>query len=71
MKKDIYHLPVSTNSILVIEALNHFHEQLLNSGTQGAKILDAANEHPDVLLIQCYAAALLLYAQGVQRMLKL
>lgn len=63
MKKDIYHLPVSTDSIPAIEALNHFHDQMLRAAPDAGKILDAAAAHPEVLLIQCYAAALLLYGQ--------
>jgi tetratricopeptide (TPR) repeat protein len=63
LKKDIYHLPVSTSSTQVIEALNHFHLQMLDAGPDAGKIFEAADAHPDALLLQCYAAALFLYAQ--------
>lgn len=63
MKQDLYQLPVSTDSTQVIEALNHFHTQLLMSGKEGGKVLDAVKAHPESCLLNCYAAALLLYAQ--------
>ena len=63
MKKDLYDLAVTTDSTEVIDALNLFHEQLIMSGKEGGKVLDAAKAHPESCLLQCYAAALLLFAQ--------
>ncbi|CDZ78310.1 hypothetical protein BN59_02620 [Legionella massiliensis] len=56
-------LQVSTNSIEVIQSINHFHHQIVGSGKFAEDILSAAEHHPDNLLIQTYAAAFYLYAQ--------
>lgn len=56
-------LDVSTNSIDVINSINHFHQQILSSGQNAGLILDAARDNPDNVLIQTYAAIYYLYAQ--------
>ncbi|WP_045107479.1 tetratricopeptide repeat protein [Legionella hackeliae] len=56
-------LAVTTNSIQVIEGINHFHNQILGSGNDAGAVLEAAKEHPESLLLQIYAAAFYLYAQ--------
>jgi hypothetical protein len=56
-------LLVTTSSIAVIEAINHFHAQILSSGLYAGDIIAAARDHPDNLLIQSYAGAFYLFAQ--------
>lgn len=56
-------LPVTTDSSQVIDAINHFHHQILGFGKQANNIVTAANHYPDNLLIQTYAAIFYLYAQ--------
>ena len=59
-------LTVSTDSIEVINSIDHFSQQILGSGLAAADILDAAKNHPDSLLIQTYAAVFNLYSQEHQ-----
>ncbi|KTD61754.1 tetratricopeptide repeat protein [Legionella spiritensis] len=54
---------VTTGSNQAIDAINHFHHQILGFGKQAGDILTAASDHPDNLLIQTYAAIFYLYAQ--------
>lgn len=56
-------LDVTTSSHEVIESIDYFHEQVLGAGVYGGVILDAAQQHPNSLLIQIYAAVYYLYAQ--------
>jgi hypothetical protein len=60
---DLYGLFVSTNTSTVIDAVNHFQQQLISSGQDGAEILETAKSNPENLLLQCYAAVFLIYAQ--------
>ncbi len=66
MKKDIYHLEVTTDSDEVISEINHFIFQIISSGKNADTILTAAINLPNNLLIQCYAAIFYLYAQENQ-----
>jgi len=59
-------LSVSTNSLEVIEHINHFHNQILGCGNSGDLILDHVTHHPENILLQLYAAAFYLYAQQDQ-----
>ncbi|STX27502.1 ATP-dependent transcriptional regulator [Legionella beliardensis] len=56
-------LVVTTDSQQVIDSINHFYDEMLNSGNNAISILQAANNEPDNLLLQTYAAAFYLYAQ--------
>ncbi|STX49943.1 Uncharacterised protein [Legionella busanensis] len=56
-------LNVTTKSRHVIEAIDSFNNEILNSGVHADIILKAAQEHHNNLLIQTYAAAFYLYAQ--------
>jgi len=56
-------LAVSTNSSDVIDALNHFHEQILGSKPDAQLILQAAATHANNVLLNVYSAAFYLYAQ--------
>ncbi|WP_392536389.1 tetratricopeptide repeat protein [Legionella sp. 227] len=56
-------LAVTTESVQVIESINHFHHQILGAGKEPHFILDAVKNHPDNLLLQVYAAAFYLYGQ--------
>lgn len=56
-------LAVSTNSGNVIDAVNHFHEQILASKPEAQRILQAADNYTDNFLLQVYAAIFYLYAQ--------
>ncbi|WP_419419730.1 tetratricopeptide repeat protein [Legionella sp. D16C41] len=56
-------LTVTTDSNQVIDVINYFNDQILNSGNNAEVILKAANDYPENLLLQIYAAAFYLYAQ--------
>ncbi|MCW8442733.1 tetratricopeptide repeat protein [Fluoribacter gormanii] len=56
-------LSVTTRSLLVIESINHFHQQVMGAGNEPHLILDAVKNNPDNLLLQVYAAAFYLYGQ--------
>lgn len=56
-------LAVSTTSLQVINSIEHFSQQILGSGQEAANILVAAQNYPENLLIQCYAAVFNLYGQ--------
>ncbi|HHT0594125.1 TPA: tetratricopeptide repeat protein [Legionella anisa] len=56
-------LPVTTQSLQVIESINHFHQQILGAGKEPHNILEAVKTNPDNLLLQVYTAAFYLYGQ--------
>lgn len=56
-------LNVTANSVQAIQAIEHFSQQILSSGIAAADILGAAENHPENLLIQSYAALFYLYGQ--------
>ena len=56
-------LSVTTQSLQVIESINHFHHQILGAGETPHLILDAVKNNPENLLLQTYAAAFYLYGQ--------
>ncbi|WP_454782038.1 tetratricopeptide repeat protein [Legionella sp. WA2022007384] len=56
-------LSVTTQSVQVIESINHFHQQVLGAGKEPHFILDAVKNNPDNLLLQVYTAAFYLYGQ--------
>ncbi len=56
-------LSVTTQSLQVIESINHFHQQILGAGKEPHFILDAVKNNPDNLLLQAYTAAFYLYGQ--------
>lgn len=56
-------LSVTTQSLQVIESINHFHQQVLAAGKEPYFILDAVKTNPDNLLLQVYTAAFYLYGQ--------
>ncbi len=59
--QDYFGLEASTGNTTVIDAINHFSQALLMSGSDGAKVFDAAKENPESILLNCFAAALFLY----------
>lgn len=56
-------LSVTTNSVEVIESINHYHNQIIGTGPDAVVILEAVQAHPDNLLLQVYSATLYLFAQ--------
>ncbi|KTD22317.1 Uncharacterised protein [Legionella lansingensis] len=56
-------LDVTTSSSEVIDSIDEFHYQILGSGKNADRILKAAQQNPDNLLLQTYAAMFYLYAQ--------
>ncbi|WP_133128469.1 tetratricopeptide repeat protein [Legionella nagasakiensis] len=56
-------LAVTAFSMNAVESINDFHHQILGSGPDALKILDAAVNYPDCPLIQTYAGIAYLYAQ--------
>ncbi|KTC90748.1 Uncharacterised protein [Fluoribacter dumoffii] len=56
-------LLVTTESLQVIESINHFHQEILGAGREPHFILEAVKNNPENLLLQTYAAAFYLYAQ--------
>jgi len=56
-------LLVTATDITEIEAVNHFHHQVMSAGLQADAILNAAQTFPDNPLIQTYAAVFYLFAQ--------
>lgn len=70
MQQDRFGLSVSTNDARIIDAINHFSEQLLMSGSEGGKVCDAANAHPENVLLNCYATAIFLYAHDESDQIK-
>lgn len=63
MKKDCFGLTVTTESDIAIDVINHFSQQLMCSGKHADAVLIAATQHPDNILIQCFAAAYNLFIQ--------
>ncbi|MCB1082728.1 MAG: hypothetical protein KDK61_00305 [Simkania sp.] len=55
---------VTTSETEVIDAIDHFTDQLLRLGAEIADITNAAERHPDNYLLQLYAALFYLYGQA-------
>lgn len=69
MKKDFYNLNVTAKSDEALDQINHFNQQFI-SGKSTEFIIAAAENQPDSLLLQCYAAVFNLYAQVESATLK-
>jgi len=63
MKYDWRRLQITTDSADVIDAINHFAQQVMSAGTEANKVLNAVEKHPENFLLHCYTAAFYLYAQ--------
>ncbi|MFC7781375.1 tetratricopeptide repeat protein [Legionella taurinensis] len=57
-------LPVSTTSMEIAAALDHFHHQIIASGPLANDILSTAENNPQEVLVQVYSAAFYLYGQN-------
>jgi pentatricopeptide repeat protein len=56
-------LEISGSDTGVVDCIDHFHQQILSSGKEPDKILQAAQHFPECTLIQIYSGIVYLYAQ--------
>ena len=63
MKYDWRGLEVTTSSSDVIDAINHYAQQIMSAGTEANNILEAIRMNPEGFLLHCYTATFYLYSQ--------